>query len=129
MQDIRSYIENLFSIYENSPYIENLKEEMILSLSQKYEDYLSEGYGSDEAFGKVIREFGDISEIRDEIEDYQLKSTPKKKKPIRFLKDGIMTLSVAVFLYTGLKYDMWLYNWIIFILAAGINNLIDYKMS
>ncbi len=128
MQDIRSYVENLFSVYETSPYIENLKEEIISNLILKYEDYLGQGYDSDQAFGRVIREFGDISEMREELDDYRLKK-PTKKKEMKFLKDGIMALTVAAFLYSGLKYNLWLYNWILFILAAGINNLIDYKMQ
>lgn len=67
METIRSYIENLFATLPQTQEIQNLKEELLQNMEDKYYEEKNNGRSENEAIGIVISEFGNIDELLDEM--------------------------------------------------------------
>ncbi len=127
MKEIDNYIDNLFSIYEDRSEVNSLKEGLRDSLRLKYEAYIQEGLDSDQAFGRAIREFGSIDEIKEDLESFILtKNTSNKTEKRDYLDTAIWMTGISLFIYTGMKFGSWGYNWIIILLTIAVTNLVDY---
>ncbi len=64
---IRTYIENMFASLPKTEQAIRMKEDMYCSMLDKYNGYISEGAGEDEAFGRIVDEFGSVEDIRTEL--------------------------------------------------------------
>lgn len=60
---IEAYVNSLFEGLKSSEALEETKEELILNLSEKYQDLISEGMSADQAYKKVIASIGDVEEL------------------------------------------------------------------
>lgn len=67
METIRSYIENLFRNYPNTPNVSKAKEDLLGIMEDKYYELKAEGKSENEAIGIVISEFGSMDEIAPEL--------------------------------------------------------------
>lgn len=67
MEVILSYLENMFINLPKTPEVLRAKEELASMMEDKYNELLAEGRKENEAIGIVISEFGDISELVDEL--------------------------------------------------------------
>ena len=67
METIRSYIENLFRNYPNTPNVSKAKEDLLGINEDKYYELKAEGKSENEAIGIVISEFGSMDEIAPEL--------------------------------------------------------------
>lgn len=67
METIRSYIENLFRNYPNTPNVSKAKEDLLGIMEDKYHELKAEGKSENEAIGIVISEFGSMDEIAPEL--------------------------------------------------------------
>ncbi len=67
MDTIRTFLDNLFDTLPNRPDVMKAKDDLFDMMVQKYQDYKNEGKSEHEALGLVISEFGDISELLDEL--------------------------------------------------------------
>lgn len=67
MEVILSYLENMFVNLPKTPEVLRAKEELASMMEDKYSELLAEGRKENEAIGIVISEFGDISELVEEL--------------------------------------------------------------
>lgn len=67
MKTIRDYIESLFLGIEETSQTRKLKEDLLASAEDRYEDLKNQGKTENEAIGGVIAEFGSIDELLDEM--------------------------------------------------------------
>lgn len=67
MNDIKSYVDSLFKNYEQTPALQEFKEEIMSNLHARIDDLKAGGMDEDEAFKKAVSELGDITSIADEI--------------------------------------------------------------
>lgn len=68
MDTIKMYIENLFRNLPETEAIARAKEELLAMMEDKYSELKTEGKSENEAIGIVISEFGNIDELREELE-------------------------------------------------------------
>jgi hypothetical protein len=78
MNRLTAYINNLFEELPNGEQTEKVKEEIIRDLEEKVADLVEEGKSEEDAINKVIVEFGDIEEIKQEMD---LPDFPNNHKP------------------------------------------------
>lgn len=65
--NVNTYVEDLFKGYEDSPALQDFKEEICSNLHERIQDLGRQGLSADDAFTKAIAELGDITSIADEI--------------------------------------------------------------
>ena len=94
---LQDYISSLFSQVPNSTYTQELKEEMLTNLSDKYEDLLIEGKSKEEAFIIVTSSIGDIRELLSGLDESVVIITTKDIEKRR--KKSALITSIAVMLY------------------------------
>lgn len=94
---LQDYINNLFSQVPNSTYAQELKEEMLTNLSDRYEDLLRAGKSKEEAFIIVTSSIGDIRELLSGLDESAVIITTKDIEARR-RKSALIT-SFAVMLY------------------------------
>ena len=93
-EKIRTYVEDLFAGTSSRKATE-LKEEMILNLTEKYRDLLSEGKTPDAAFNIAIAGIGDVSGL---IRDLQNEALDPKAVDAYRQKSAMIT-AIAIMLY------------------------------
>lgn len=74
MKKLRSYVDNLFEGIPDGEQKENVRQEILQNLEEKVMDLVTEGKQEEDAINKVLVEFGDFEEIRNELME--------KKSPI-----------------------------------------------
>ena len=85
MDTIKSYVESVFVQLPRTPEMQQLKEDMLTNMEDKYLQLKSEGQSENEAIGTVLSEFGNIDEI---IEEYNLeKASEEVDKDSVFLSE------------------------------------------
>jgi hypothetical protein len=77
MKTIQEHVDALFREIPDSERKEALKREIVENLQEKVNDLISQGKDEEDAINRAIVEFGDISDIRDELRTQQL--LPQKK--------------------------------------------------
>ncbi|HHU28282.1 TPA: hypothetical protein GXZ54_03900 [bacterium] len=108
METIISYLNNLFANLPNTARVKRIKNELAVSMEEKYQELKRQGKSENEAIGIVISEFGNINELidelglktennklvvdKDEIKAYQL----TKKKSGLFIAFGVMLCLMGV---------------------------------
>lgn len=71
METIRNYVESVFVNLPRTAEMQQLKEEMLYNMEEKYLRLKEDGNSENEAIGTVLAEFGNVDEI---IEAYELKT-------------------------------------------------------
>ena len=64
---IKTFIDNMFASLPQNDQSARIKEDMYCSMQDKYNGLIESGVGEDEAFGKVVAEFGSVEDIRAEL--------------------------------------------------------------
>ena len=67
MDAIKTYLDNVFSVFPNTERVRALKQEMLMGMEEKYHALKQEGRSEHEAVGNVIANFGSIDEIANEL--------------------------------------------------------------
>ena len=60
---IKNYVEVLFAHVPQSKKANELKEELLSNMSERFEDYIKEGKTEDQAYGLVIANLGDVDKM------------------------------------------------------------------
>jgi len=84
MITIRDYVEGLFSDIPDSQEKENIKNEIILNLEEKVQDLVDAGKAEEDAINKSIVEFGDISEIKNNLSGAAKKTSTKNSSSVNY---------------------------------------------
>lgn len=67
METIRNYLDNMFSGLKRTAETERAKRELLNMMEDKYNELIAEGKSENEAVGRVISEFGNLSELKEEL--------------------------------------------------------------
>ena len=67
METIKNYLENMFASLPDTPEVRRAKEEICQMMEDKYLELKKEGKSENEAIGRVITEFGNLDEIKEEL--------------------------------------------------------------
>lgn len=67
METIRNYLDNMFSGLERTAETERAKRELLNMMEDKYNQLIAEGRSENEAIGRVISEFGNLDELKQEL--------------------------------------------------------------
>jgi hypothetical protein len=111
MKQIEQYVDGLFAELPDSEMKQELRDEIVQNLSEKVADLMAEGKAEEDAVNKAIVEFGDISDIREEL----LAQQPKRNKAglaLGFSLWGsalIIALAVFINLYYSPRAIWWVY--------------------
>lgn len=77
MDTIKTYLNNMFQAFPDTPEVRRAREELLQMMEDKYTELKAEGKTENEAVGIVISEFGNIDEL---IEDFGLQNVVKDNK-------------------------------------------------
>ncbi|MDQ0207263.1 permease prefix domain 1-containing protein [Alkalicoccobacillus murimartini] len=83
MKKIRNHVERLFYDLPETDEVIQVKEEITLDLQEKAQDLMVQGKSEEDAINKTIVDFGDIDEIKAELQLSSEPSNPIKKKHTR----------------------------------------------
>ena len=92
---ITDYIEMAFSNAPNTRKSQELKEELIANMLEKYRDQVAQGLSEEEAYHSVIAGMGDISELVDGVRERQTLTMPTLQERRR----SALLVALAVTLY------------------------------
>ena len=71
MKKVQEHVDALFREVPDSERKESLKREIVENLQEKVNDLIAQGKAEEDAINRAIVEFGDISDIRDELRTQQ----------------------------------------------------------
>lgn len=71
MKTIQEHVDALFREIPDSERKDALKREIVENLQEKVRDLMAQGKAEEDAINRAIVEFGDISDIRDELRTQQ----------------------------------------------------------
>ncbi len=77
MKTVQEHVDALFKEIPDSERKQSLKREIVENLQEKVNDLMAQGKAEEDAINRAIVEFGDISDIRDELRTQQ--ELPLKK--------------------------------------------------
>ncbi|MCM2676193.1 permease prefix domain 1-containing protein [Alkalicoccobacillus plakortidis] len=83
MKKIRNHVERLFHDLPETEEVIQVKEEIVLNLQEKAQDLMVQGKTEEDAINKTIVDFGDIDEIKAELQQPSEQMSPVKKKHTR----------------------------------------------
>lgn len=89
MNAIRNYLETMFLKLPNTPEVRRAKEELLAMMEDKYAELINEGKSENEAVGTVISEFGNLSELAEDlgIDAHMQEDTDKRVISIDEVRD------------------------------------------
>ena len=64
---IKNYVEVLFSDIPRSKKANELKEELLSNMSERFDDYIGDGKTENQAYSLVISSLGDIDEMLEDV--------------------------------------------------------------
>ena len=83
MKKIRNHVERLFHDLPETEEVIQVKEEIVLNLQEKAQDLMVQGKTEEDAINKTIVDFGDIDEIKAELQQPTEQLSHVKKKHSR----------------------------------------------
>lgn len=83
METIRKYMESLFTSLPNTKEVVKAKEHLLEMAEDKYNSLKEEGVSDNEAVAKVIAEFGNLDELKDELGIAKEVSGTTRNEPAR----------------------------------------------
>lgn len=92
---IKNYVEEVFSGIPRSKKANDLKEEFLSNMSERFDDYLKAGKTENQAFGLVITSLGDIDEMLADV----MPSDEFVKEANQFRDRNAKYIAVSVTLY------------------------------
>ncbi len=96
MNKIKDYVDDLFKDIRKTRKSEELKEELLSDLEEKYQDLISNGKKEKEAYQEVIGGIGDVDELLEELKEPVLKEDLEIRKKTAF----IVSLSVGLYIFS-----------------------------
>jgi hypothetical protein len=81
MEAIKTYLETILSALPNTEESFRLKNELLISMEEKYSELKAKGKSENEAIGTVISEFGNIEELAEEIGSAKTEAAEYEKIP------------------------------------------------
>ncbi|WP_062104364.1 pentapeptide repeat-containing protein [Bacillus niameyensis] len=67
MDQLMTRVQNIFAPYKNSSSAQELEEELLQNLTDKFRDFKQKGYSEEEAYQLTVDSIGDVDELIDSI--------------------------------------------------------------
>ena len=74
METLKTYLESLFATVPKTPEMEQMKEDLLANMLDRYQELKDDGKSEAEAIGQAISEFGSIDELLEEVDLRQTKA-------------------------------------------------------
>ncbi len=103
MKKLDVYVDELFKNIPQSQQKENIIKDIKQNLGEKVLDLMEQGKSEEDAINKAIVEFGDIEDIRVELESNQLEKRKHARIQLSFSICGSI-LILALFIFTNFYY-------------------------
>ena len=105
MKSVRAYVNRVFADVPDNDDKKIIKEEIILNLEEKVADLIKDGKSEEDAINKAIVDFGDISEIKEEL--FSKNSNKKRRKAALQLGYSLWgsALIIALCVFVNLSYS------------------------
>lgn len=104
-EKIRQHFNMIFIDAPKTRKAIDLKEEMMQSAMDKYDDMVADGYSEEDAYENVIHSIGDVTELFPAVEErnplFLSEQDRKKKALLKSIATGMYILAGAVFFYFG----------------------------
>lgn len=100
MKTIQEHVDSLFREIPDSERKESLKREIVTNLQEKVSDLMTQGKAEEDAINCAIVEFGDISDIRDELRAQQEKPTKRRNAQLALymsIAGSLMIIALVLF--------------------------------
>lgn len=151
MNQIKNYIEAMFSSLPKTKEVIEMKLNMIDNMEEKYEALIAEGKQENEAIGIVVTQFGSIDELRSELgipseneemantsqaqfaynnqETFNAKQQGEGKQDGKFevYSSAVWMIATILFLIMGFFFQFWHPGWMIFLIATVVQKYLSYK--
>ena len=95
---LRAYIDALFASAPQTAAVQELKEEMLQNLTDKYNDLIAEGKTEEEAYKIAVSSIGDVSALIGENAGAAARPAPSAKKTVGRPRNALIT-AIATVLY------------------------------
>ena len=82
-EKIRQHFNEIFADAPSTRKALDLKQEMVQSAIDKYDDMVADGYSAEDAYQSVIASIGDVTELFPEVEERNLLALPEKERKKR----------------------------------------------
>ncbi|MDE7477222.1 MAG: permease prefix domain 1-containing protein [Lachnospiraceae bacterium] len=109
-EKIREHFNKLFTDAPRTRKAIDLKQEMMQSAIDKYDDMMADGYSEEDAYQNVIDSIGDVTELFPEVEEKNLltlsEADRKKKAMLTSAAVGFYIFAGAVFFFFGIISDI-----------------------
>ena len=103
MKEIDNYVDELFKNVPRSRQKENIVKDIKQNLEEKVLDLMSEGKSEEDAINKSIEEFGDIEDIKIELDNDQTHKGELARTKLHFSIWGSI-LFIALFIFINFYY-------------------------
>lgn len=103
MRELRNHVEKLFADIPESEKKEAVKEEVLENLEEKVFDLMEQGKAEEDAINKAIVDFGDIEDLKAELNMDQPVKKDMKKINLGFSIWG-SALTIALFVFINFYY-------------------------
>lgn len=101
MKTIQEHVDSLFRDIPDSERKEALKREIVTNLQEKVSDLMAQDKEEEDAINRAIVEFGDISDIRDELRNQQLLPFKKSSAGIQLgfsIIGSLLIMALVIFI-------------------------------
>lgn len=101
MKTVQEHVDSLFREIPDSERKEALKREIVENLQEKVSDLIAQGKAEEDAINRAIVEFGDISDIRDELRNQQLLPLKKSSAGLQLgfsIVGSLLIVALVVFI-------------------------------
>lgn len=99
IEQIKLYVHDIFAPYRGIKAASELEEELILNLTEKFNDSKRQGYTDEESYKWTINSIGDVSELVASIDPHH---NTQKEKIYGSFSNGIMAAVVYAMLFVPL---------------------------
>lgn len=103
---IKNYVDVLFSDVPGTKKARELKEEILSNMSERFEDYISQGKTENQAYSLVISSMGDIDEMLESVmpnAEFVKRSEEYRNRNARNMAIGVAMYLIGIAILIGLS--------------------------
>jgi DUF4097 and DUF4098 domain-containing protein YvlB len=136
-EKLKDYLETVFAGSAKTQKNEELKEEILANLCDKYDSFIADGALPDEAYRKTISSIGDLSSLFEDLDKEAHKNETSahfeeadnhkkvEKKALDIFNAILWPVTVILYFIISFATGAWYITWIIFIMATVASRIIE----
>ncbi len=136
-EKLKDYLDTVFAGSAKTQKNDELKEEILANLYDKYDSFIANGASPDEAYRKTISSIGDLSSLFEDLDKESLKNessshfeekgSPQKPKTkaVDIFSSILWPVTVVLYFIISFATGAWYITWIIFIMATIASRIVE----